>query len=237
MRMKKVVRTKKSTRAKETVALHGIHGNDRRTDDFSGGDRHHGDGDAGSRRARKSQPTSNASVYIQPDKCGHDASPGTKKPASAKLPGAESAATSWCRRTRRTRSRPAVGNRCQSSLAKAGAGDDHGMPRAERRELPAEGRLAGADAPKSRSWKSGFLKKGSAPIEVVDAAHRLKLTDHVGQRVSVTGRLVDREMQVRSLQRVSASSARGDSIQIPAISLQLSAFRHSLLNGRSNRPS
>jgi hypothetical protein len=63
----------------------------------------------------------------------------------------------------------------------------------------------GVDAPKSRSWKSGFLKKGSASIEVVDAANRLKLPDHVGQRVSVTGTLVDREMQVRSLQRVAAS--------------------------------
>ena len=63
----------------------------------------------------------------------------------------------------------------------------------------------GADAPKSRSWKSGFLKKGSASIEVVDAAHRLKLLDHVGQKVSVTGTLVDREMQVRSLQRVATS--------------------------------
>jgi hypothetical protein len=64
---------------------------------------------------------------------------------------------------------------------------------------------AGADAPKSRSWKSGFLKKGSASIAVVDASHRLKLPDHVGQRVSVTGSLVDREMQVRSLQRIAAS--------------------------------
>lgn len=64
---------------------------------------------------------------------------------------------------------------------------------------------AGADAPKSRSWKSGFLKKGLASIEIVDTAHKLKLPDHVGQRISVTGRLVDREMQVRSLQRVAAS--------------------------------
>ena len=63
----------------------------------------------------------------------------------------------------------------------------------------------GVDAPKSRSWKSGFLKKGSASIEVVDAAKRLKLPSHVGQRVSVTGVLVDREMKVRSLQRVAAS--------------------------------
>ena len=63
----------------------------------------------------------------------------------------------------------------------------------------------GADAPKSRSWKSGFLKKGSATIALVNAPKKLKLPDHVGQRVSVTGLLVDREMQVRSMQRVSAS--------------------------------
>ena len=64
---------------------------------------------------------------------------------------------------------------------------------------------AGASAPKARSWKSGFLKKGSATIAVIDASNRVKLPTHVGQRVSVTGTLVDREMQVRSLQPVAAS--------------------------------
>ena len=64
---------------------------------------------------------------------------------------------------------------------------------------------AGTEAPKSRSWKKGFLKRGTAPIEVVDAANRLNLSSHVGQRVSVTGLLVDREMTLRSLQRVAAS--------------------------------
>jgi hypothetical protein len=63
----------------------------------------------------------------------------------------------------------------------------------------------GQDVPKARSWKSGFLKKGPASIEVVDASHRLKLPTHVGRRVSVSGVLVGREMQVRSLQRVAAS--------------------------------
>jgi hypothetical protein len=67
----------------------------------------------------------------------------------------------------------------------------------------------GVDAPKSRSWKSAFLRRGSAPIEVVDAANRLKLSDHLGQRVSVTGTLVDRGMQVRSLRRVAASCTTG----------------------------
>ena len=64
---------------------------------------------------------------------------------------------------------------------------------------------SGADAPRSRSWKSAFLKKGAAPVDVVDATKRLKLTNHVGERVSVTGTLSDGEMQIRSLRRVAAS--------------------------------
>jgi hypothetical protein len=64
---------------------------------------------------------------------------------------------------------------------------------------------SGADAPRSRSWKSGFLKKSPAAVEVVDASRRLKLTNHVGERVSVTGTMTDGEMQVRSLRRVANS--------------------------------
>jgi hypothetical protein len=64
---------------------------------------------------------------------------------------------------------------------------------------------AGAAVPKARSWKTGFLKKSSTSIDVVDASHTLKLADHVGRRVSVTGAIVDREMQVQSLRRVAPS--------------------------------
>jgi hypothetical protein len=64
---------------------------------------------------------------------------------------------------------------------------------------------SGAQAPKARSWKSGFLKKNSATIAIVDAADRARLPNHVGQRVVVTGTLVDREMQVRSLRPVASS--------------------------------
>jgi hypothetical protein len=67
---------------------------------------------------------------------------------------------------------------------------------------------SGADAPKARSWKSGFLKKGTATIDVVDGAHTLRLADQVGHRVSVTGTLVDREMQARSLRRVASSCSQ-----------------------------
>jgi hypothetical protein len=62
----------------------------------------------------------------------------------------------------------------------------------------------GADAPKSRSWKSGFLKKGQAKIELV-AAPGTNLATQVGRRVSVTGTLDDRQMEVRSVRRMSAS--------------------------------
>ena len=64
---------------------------------------------------------------------------------------------------------------------------------------------SGADAPKSRNWKSGFLKKRPAPVALLDATHALKLPNYVGQRVAATGTLVNREMRAQSLQRVAAS--------------------------------
>ena len=63
----------------------------------------------------------------------------------------------------------------------------------------------GWDAPKSRSWKSGFLKKHSSNIELVDANHTLDLAHHVGQRVAATGTIINREMKAHSLRRVAAS--------------------------------
>jgi hypothetical protein len=63
----------------------------------------------------------------------------------------------------------------------------------------------GLDAPKSRSWKSGFLKKRSSNVELVDAGHTLQLPRYVGQRVSATGTLADREMHASALQRVAPS--------------------------------
>jgi hypothetical protein len=63
----------------------------------------------------------------------------------------------------------------------------------------------GADAPKSRSWKSGFLKRSSSSIELVDAGNATHLGSHVGQKVSLTGPITDREMQVQALHRVAAT--------------------------------
>ena len=64
---------------------------------------------------------------------------------------------------------------------------------------------SGADAPQSRSWKSGFLKKHSSSVEVVDANDALKLERFVGQRVAATGIVADRRMRAHLLQRVAAS--------------------------------
>jgi len=63
----------------------------------------------------------------------------------------------------------------------------------------------GADAPKARSWKSGFLKKGAAPVKLVGTSSSLNLGSHVGRRVSVTGALANREMQAQAMHRVSGS--------------------------------
>jgi hypothetical protein len=64
---------------------------------------------------------------------------------------------------------------------------------------------AGDDVPKARSWKSGFLRKAPLAIAVIDASNRVKLSSHIGERISVTGVLVDREMKVRSLRKVAAA--------------------------------
>ena len=64
---------------------------------------------------------------------------------------------------------------------------------------------AGADAPTSRSWKTGFLTKRSSRIALVDAAHALRLSNYVGQRIAATGTLLNHEMQTQSMYRVATS--------------------------------
>ena len=63
----------------------------------------------------------------------------------------------------------------------------------------------GADAPKSRSWKSGFLRKRPAAVALIDANNALRLRSYVGKRIAATGLLMNREMQVRSLLPAGAS--------------------------------
>ena len=61
----------------------------------------------------------------------------------------------------------------------------------------------GENAPKSRSWKSGFLKKGSASISVTDPSRTLRLASQVGRRVTVTGTLANRELRAAAIHQVA----------------------------------
>jgi hypothetical protein len=147
---------------------------------------------------QETQPAGDASVEARPER---PAAAAANKPASSRASATESAPRSA---DMSETIPPAVGTAATVSVPKSAPVTISGCLERSDETFRLKD-TAGADAPKSRSWKSGFLKKGSASIEVVDASHRLKLPDHVGQRVSVTGRLVDREMQVRSLQRIAAS--------------------------------
>ena len=64
---------------------------------------------------------------------------------------------------------------------------------------------SGAQAPKARTWKSGFLKKRAADIGVVDASKKIKLKDHVGHRDALTGILENGEFRVQSMRHLAAS--------------------------------
>jgi len=63
----------------------------------------------------------------------------------------------------------------------------------------------GADAPKARSWRSGFLNKRSAPVELVEFSELSDLRKYVGHRVAATGVLTSRELHVRSLESAGPS--------------------------------
>jgi len=63
----------------------------------------------------------------------------------------------------------------------------------------------GENAPKSRSWKSGFLKKGAASISVTDPSRSLRLASQVGHRVTVTGALANRELRAAAIHQVAAT--------------------------------
>jgi hypothetical protein len=64
--------------------------------------------------------------------------------------------------------------------------------------------VSGAEIPTGRSWKSGFLRKRPASIEVADAVGTLALRSFIGRRVSTSGTLIEREMRARTVRVVGA---------------------------------
>lgn len=65
-------------------------------------------------------------------------------------------------------------------------------------------KVEGAEAPKARGWKTGYLLKRPAHVDVVSAASAVRLREHVGRRVSVTG----------TLERKDRSQLRARSIRV-----------------------
>jgi hypothetical protein len=57
----------------------------------------------------------------------------------------------------------------------------------------------GNNAPKARGWRSGFLKKRPAAVELVNFRDTTSLRKLVGHRVVTTGLLESRELSVRSI--------------------------------------
>src|SRR5262245_27319358 len=60
----------------------------------------------------------------------------------------------------------------------------------------------GIDAPKSRSWRTGFLRKRSTSVALVEPPDPHALQAQVGQRVTATGLLTNRELRVTSLRAI-----------------------------------
>jgi hypothetical protein len=58
----------------------------------------------------------------------------------------------------------------------------------------------GANVPKARNWRTGFLKKEATPVDLLELADPATVRRYVGQRVTATGMVENREMRVRSLQ-------------------------------------
>ena len=63
----------------------------------------------------------------------------------------------------------------------------------------------GSQAPQARSWKTGFLRKRNSNLDVVDASKKLKLKDHVGHRVALTGHVEEGEMRANAMRHLAAS--------------------------------
>ncbi len=58
----------------------------------------------------------------------------------------------------------------------------------------------GVDAPRSRNWRTGFLRKRSTSVTLIDPPNPGALRTQVGQRVAATGLLTSHDLRVKSLQ-------------------------------------
>jgi hypothetical protein len=66
--------------------------------------------------------------------------------------------------------------------------------------------LKGDQAPKGRSWKTGYIVKAKKDVVVTPASGGVKLKDHVGRQVTIAGVTNGgTKVTARSIRRVAAS--------------------------------
>jgi hypothetical protein len=66
--------------------------------------------------------------------------------------------------------------------------------------------VEGAQAPKGRSWKTAFITKSTKDMDVVGASSAVRLKDHVGHKITVTGaRSGDKQLTARAIKHVAPS--------------------------------
>lgn len=66
--------------------------------------------------------------------------------------------------------------------------------------------LQGDNIPKSRTWKSGYLKKSTREYQVVTTTPAVKLKDHVNHQVTLTGTADGGwQLRARSVKHVAPS--------------------------------
>ena len=67
--------------------------------------------------------------------------------------------------------------------------------------------VQGNQAPKGRSWKTGFITKKTKNIDLVGAPASLKLQDHIGRKVSVSGlKDDDTHLKARTIKQLGSCS-------------------------------
>ena len=66
--------------------------------------------------------------------------------------------------------------------------------------------MPGNQAPKGRSWKTGFITKKSKDVEVTGTSSTVKLRDHVGHRISMVGvKDGDTHFKARSVKQLAGT--------------------------------
>ena len=86
--------------------------------------------------------------------------------------------------------------------------------------------VEGADAPKSRSWRTGFFKKRPAPVVLAEPVDRQALTANVGHRVAATGQLASRELKVSSLRVVGLPATSRTRLAVRDVPHESQRARH-----------